>query len=102
LEAGGKQGKGKEPKLCSDNEFSSGDQTMTMPKLPSSSGTTLSSGTEGEKFVDSKERAGSDEGDTSKNDGMRLPILKSYDPNLVSPQELPKTKVATQYHVGDC
>jgi hypothetical protein len=85
LEAGGKQGKGKEPELCNDDEFSSGDQTMTMPKLPSSSRMMLSSGAEGEKSVDSEERASSDEEDIAERDGVRLPILKLYNPNLVSP-----------------
>jgi hypothetical protein len=33
-------------------------------------------------------------------DGMRPPILKLYDPKLVSWQELLKTKVATKCHMG--
>jgi hypothetical protein len=102
LEAGGKQGNGKEPELCSEDESSSANHQGTMPKLPSSSGTSLSSGMEGdhgeENSVDSKGRTGSLE---EEGDSIRLPILKSYDPKLVSPQEVLKTKVATECHMED-
>jgi hypothetical protein len=90
LEAGGKQEKGKEPELCSEDESSSVDHQGTMPKLPSSSGTSFSSGIEGgpreENSVDSKGRAGSLEEDREEGDSVKLPILKSYDPKLVSLQ----------------
>jgi hypothetical protein len=78
MEAGGKQGKGNEPKLCNEDEFSSGDHTMIMPKLSSNFGISLSIGEEGdsrkEKSMDSKERADLDEEDIDKGDGVKLNV----------------------------
>jgi hypothetical protein len=99
---GSKQGNGKEPELCSEHESSSANHQGTMPKLPSNSGTSISSSAEGgpgeENSMDYKGRIGSLE---EEGDSIRLPILKSYDPKLVSPQEVLKTKVATECHMED-
>lgn len=98
LETGAVGRKGKEPELLSGDESSSGDKRFKMMKLPSSCGTSLSSAeeadSEGERFVDSKERENSDEEDMEEEDFVRFRTLKSYDPKFVSPQKLLKVKVA--------
>lgn len=100
LEVGGVRGKGQEPVLLSGDESSSGDEHTIMPKLPSSSGTSLSSGKEahsgGEKSVDSKERKHSYEEDIEEEHGVRSPILMSCDPKLLNPQEPLRKKAARE------
>ena len=102
LETAAVRRKGNEPELDSEDESSEGDERLKQLKLPSSSGTTDSSGEEedsdGEKSVDSKEREDSEDEDEEEEDAARMPTLKSYDPQFISPQEPLRVKIAGGEH----
>ena len=103
------RGKIREPEILSDEETDGEDDYHVMGRLPSSSGPTVSGSKEdgdsdGERSVDSGERTGG-QGDADDeieeiSEGAKLPIFKSYHPNFVSPQEVPKSKAGSEKAVN--
>lgn len=102
------RGNVKEAEIDLEEESDDEEENQKDPVLPSSSCTTMTNSKEdgdsdGERSVDSGERTGvqgdADEEVEEVSEGVKLPVLKSYDPRFVSPQEAPKTKKASQKSV---
>lgn len=76
-----------EPDFSSETESSEDGLLLKVMNLPSSSGSSISTSEDEERSIEREGGGMQVGGDDGDDEGIRLPLFKSWDPNLISPQK---------------